>query len=100
MNFGDIIIVVIMLWKKESKKDDAFYVNFLAEGMDHWEFKLQYFLTTIQQEPRSEKSNTIALQKRNEGNMRFRERKWLDAMVLYGDSLRLAWHMQIAPHVF
>lgn len=41
-------------------------------------------------DPRSEKSKATALLKRNEGNVALRARNWLDALELYGDSLRFA----------
>lgn len=79
-----------MLWKKESQHPDAFYVDVLAPGLDHWEFHVNDFLAFMDQKPHPKKSDAIALQKRNEGNEKFRARKWLDAIELYGDSLRFA----------
>lgn len=79
-----------MLWKKESQQPDAFYVNILTPNFDYWAYRLNLLLSSVDEEPRVEKSNAIALQKRNEGNVKFRARKWLDAMELYGDSLRFA----------
>lgn len=79
-----------MLWKKESAKCDASFVDLLAPGIDHWEFQLNVFLAKMDQPSHSKKSDAIALQKRNEGNEKFRAHKWLDAIELYGDSLRFA----------
>lgn len=79
-----------MLWKKESKKPDAFYVDLLAPGLDHWESKLNASLAALDQTPHPKKSDAIAQQKRNEGNVKFRAREYVDAMDLYGNCLRYA----------
>lgn len=77
-----------MQWKKESQQNhDAFYVDLLAEGTGHWTLRVQL----EENHPlRSGKSYEIALQQRNEGNTAFRASKWLDAIELYGNSLRFA----------
>lgn len=79
-----------MLWKKESKMHDAFYVNLLTPGIDFWENLRRLCDLKIDQPPHPQKSDSIALEKRYKGNEKFRAEKWLDAIELYGDSLRFA----------
>lgn len=80
-----------MLWKKESRKQNALYTNLLAPSIDHWDPLVNMFVVaTFDQQPHSQKSDAYALQKRNEGNEKFRARNWLDAIESYGDSLRFA----------
>lgn len=47
-------------------------------------------LNSLRQNPHPVKSDVIALEKRNQGNEKFRMKNWLDAIELYGDSLRFA----------
>lgn len=79
-----------MLWKKESLRPDSLYVDMFTPNTQKWDSELNSFLQTIDQTPHPKKSDTIALQKRNEGNEKFRECAPLKAMKLYSDSLRFA----------
>lgn len=76
-----------MLWKKESP---SLYIDLFASGIDHSVLLTDLLVQKTGQYPHPEKSNTIALQKRNEGNEKFRSHEWLDAMESYNDSLRFA----------
>lgn len=81
-----------MLWKKESQSPDALYINVLGDerNVRNLDVALNFLLLTLDQEPRPEKSDSIALQKRNDGNKKFRVRAYIEAMELYSDSLRFA----------
>lgn len=79
-----------MLWKKESRQVNALYVDVFPSGTQHLEQEINSFFENVDQLPHPEKSDTIALQKRGEGNEIFHLRAWLVAMEMYSDSLRYA----------
>lgn len=79
-----------MLWKKESCGPDALYTDIFTPNTQHWNSILNSELQTIVQTLHLEKSETIAWEKRNEGNVKFHDTKPLKAMEFYNDSLRFA----------
>lgn len=79
-----------MLWKKESNKKNALYVDFFKlKGYS----KLNGFYSVIQKhydervESTHAKSDQLSLEKRKEGNKLFGGREWAAAMEKYNDSL-------------
>lgn len=79
-----------MLWKKESKKKDALYVDIIAiagsERLEE-EFIISEFRA---KQSKIGKNDSISLLKRKEGNEVFARGDWLRAMVLYSESLCFA----------
>lgn len=77
----------MVLWKKESSKPTAFYINFLADkSPDDFSFKIDKMMC----ENSNQKSIGKSTELRVLGNRRFKEKKWYDAMELYNQSLRYA----------
>lgn len=79
-----------MIWKKESKKKDALYIDFFKlKG----QFTRNTYYSAVQlsyiKNPQSTctKSNEISLKKRKDGNKAFQEREWTVAMEKYNESL-------------
>lgn len=79
-----------MLWKKESRQPDALYMDIFEPDTQQWDSFIDSELQKIEQKPHPVKSNAIALEKRNEGNLGFHISAPLKAMELYNDCLRFA----------
>lgn len=75
-----------MLWAKESNKKNALFVDLFQLN------KLQRTLNLIESKACSppQKSDSVALRKRKEGNVLFGQRDWIEAMEMYNESLCFA----------
>lgn len=80
-----------MLWKKESNRSDAMYVDVYAsvQGEDLSFDKLIGVIQAKEGYPRStlNKNDAVSLHKRQMGNQLFAQGNWKNAMELYNESL-------------
>lgn len=78
-----------MLWKKESNKSHASYVDLFA--LNGGEARLKSMTTNLRTQtkrgPKPTKNDSISLQKRTEGNVEFGQGHWVDAFELYNESI-------------
>lgn len=76
-----------MLWKKESNKKNALYIDLSCTGGQFDQFEKIYNekFKNVQS-----KSNPLAVDYRVKGNEEFKAKKWSNAMILYNQSLAIA----------
>lgn len=78
-----------MLWKKESKKETAFFVDLFA--LNGGEASLLMNSRRLRGKPtKAVKNEEQSLEKRKEGNKYFGRGQWIDALELYNQCLCLA----------
>lgn len=83
------------IWRKESNRDNALYINIQANGLKGSPNENEAIYEFGQQQLRSMslnfvKNNKKSLQYRNIGNKEFSKKKWREAMGFYNQSLRFA----------
>lgn len=77
----------MMLWKKESNKKDAPYIDLLALCETDMESDINQIIAIKGSKPIPQKSNAIAVQKRRDGNAVYGVHAYGHAMELYSESL-------------
>ncbi|XP_055297199.1 SET and MYND domain-containing protein 4-like [Sitodiplosis mosellana] len=80
-----------MLWEKESRKEDALYLNMFA--ISGGSATINEALSGIRIETKDStwnKNDAVSMQRRTEGNEHFGNGYWNDAMEMYNASLRYA----------
>lgn len=82
---------IIMLWRKESNKENALYEDIFVNNMCLPSLTRAFYAaqSTIKA-PTIVKSDAKSLEKRTEGNKRFGKSEWAGAMENYSESLCLA----------
>ncbi|XP_055297012.1 SET and MYND domain-containing protein 4-like [Sitodiplosis mosellana] len=77
-----------MLWKKDTSKNDAMYVDIFAKhGGKAYFGKIVSVVRQGNPSSTLKKNDAVSLQKRNKGNDYFKRGEWSLAMELYGESL-------------
>lgn len=79
-----------MLWQKESKKSNALYVDISKMNedlMEDEEYFLKAMAVTSNDESLPKKNDAVSLQKRQQGNALFTNRKWVEAIEKYNEGL-------------
>lgn len=84
-------VFAAMLWKKESKKKNALYVDISKfKSSDDMEFCLKQMIITTNGKSLPRKNNAISLKRRQEGNELFGKSQWVEAIEKYNGSLCFA----------
>lgn len=78
-----------LLWEKESNDAGALYIDLFKDIPDEFRESVSV-IAKSKNVQRVEKSNELSEKYRNQGNLQFQERKWLEAMNLYNASLCFA----------
>lgn len=79
-----------MLWKKESNKKNALYIDLLRQCESDLKSDINQIISIKGSNPIPEKSDIISQQKRKDGNAVFRAMEYSHAMELYSESLCFA----------
>ncbi|XP_055296754.1 SET and MYND domain-containing protein 4-like [Sitodiplosis mosellana] len=77
-----------MLWKKETSKNNAMYVDLYALNGGRVNFnEVDSYVRRDESSSTLNKNDAVSLQKRKQGNEYFSEGNWTDAMEMYSESL-------------
>lgn len=80
----------MMLWKKESTRSDALYVNLMSIASSEQLERGFYILQLQAKLLTAKKNDDMSLLKRKEGNVVFLQKDWIKAIEKYNECLRFA----------
>lgn len=78
-----------LLWQKESNDAGALYIDLFKDISANVRASVSVFAAS-KNVHRIEKNNELSVEYRNQGDVKFQERKWFEAMNLYNSSLCFA----------